>query len=476
MSANVEDLDWLLKYAEKRGFDYIEARHHALKIQDFNILNGLTTSVNQSESAGFSLRVVKDNIIYFFSSPSKEKIKEDLEYFHPLSARPWSNSFGKDEDIFVGEYKVTQKTPLDLVSLGEKIKFMKNVMKDVEGIKISSKILSFELIYIELFEKKDIITSDGASVHSEIPRVWNMYSIVMREGDRSINAFSDELGSTGGYEVLNSWNLQEYLSEKVKSFNEVIAKAKATPSSISDIVLSGQIAGIIAHESAGHPFEADRVLGREGAQAGMSYLTGRDIKSDRHFASESVSVVDDPTLPYSMGFFLSDDEGVRARRKFLIKDGMISELLYDRSTSSSFGVKSNGSVRTSDFTAEPIIRMSNTFFLPSSITFDEMIEDIREGVFIKSFMEWNIDDLRWSQRYVGLEAYEIKQGELGSPVLFPVFEANTGQIYNSIVAVDNNLSFYAGMCGKGEPSQVVPVWMGGPDLRLRGLSLKKLGD
>ncbi|WP_054838363.1 hypothetical protein [Sulfuracidifex metallicus] len=65
MSANVEDLDWLLKYAEKRGFDYIEARHHALKIQDFNILNGLTTSVNQSESAGFSLRVVKDNIIYF---------------------------------------------------------------------------------------------------------------------------------------------------------------------------------------------------------------------------------------------------------------------------------------------------------------------------------------------------------------------------------------------------------------------------
>lgn len=129
-----------------------------------------------------------------------------------------------------------------------------------------------------------------------------MYSIVMREGDRSINAFSDELGSAGGYEVLNSWNLQEYLSEKVKSFNEVIAKAKATPSSISDIVLSGQIAGIIAHESAGHPFEADRVLGREGAQAGMSYLTGRDIKSDRHFASESVSVVDDPTLPYSMGF------------------------------------------------------------------------------------------------------------------------------------------------------------------------------
>ncbi len=476
MSNRSDDVERILHYAEKRGFDYIESRYHSLDVQNFSVLNGVTTNVNFSLSSGFSVRVAKDNMLYFFSSPDEQKLKESLNYFHPIDAKPWTPSIEKNENLYKGNYEVAQKIPLDMISLEEKIRYMKGVTKEITDIKISSKIVSFEIDYIESMEVKDIVTSDGSKVHGKVPRVWNIYSIVMKNGDRSINSFADELGSSGGYEVVNSWNLSEYLSGKVKSFDEILSKGISPSTSTQDIVLSGQIAGIIAHESAGHPFEADRILGREGAQAGMSYLTGRDLSSDRSFGSEVVNVVDDPTLPYSMGFFLSDDEGITARRKFLIKNGMIDELLQSRITSAKFNVRSNGSVRASDFTGEPLIRMSNTFFLPSSIKFEEMIEDIDDGIFMKSFMEWNIDDLRWSQRYVGLEAYEIKKGELGSPILFPVIESNTNKIYNSIVAVDNTLSFYAGMCGKGEPSQGVPVWMGGPDLKLKGIKVKKLGD
>ena len=28
--------------------------------------------------------------------------------------------------------------------------------------------------------------------------------------------------------------------------------------------------------------------------------------------------------------------------------------------------------------------------------------------YMRSYMEWNIDDIRWGQRYVGLEAYLIE--------------------------------------------------------------------
>ncbi len=471
-----DDVLQLLKYAQEKGFNYVEARYHSLFMQNFSILNGVTTNVSVSDSTGFSLRVVKDDRLYFFSAPDVGKLKEQLSYFHPIGAEPWTHGIQENEDLFQGEYRVHQKTPLSMMSLEEKIRYMKGVIKDVTDIKVLSKLISIELDYIEAMETKEVMTSDGASVHAEVPRVWNMYSIVMRNGDRSINTFSDELGSSGGYETVNSWNLSEYLATKVRSFDEILNKGKSPPTKSKDIVLSGQIAGIIAHESAGHPFEADRVLGREGAQAGLSYLSGRDINSNKEFGSEVVNVVDDPTLPFSMGFFLADDEGIKARRKYLIKDGKITELLQSRFTASKFATKSNGSVRASDYTAEPIIRMSNTFFLPSTMDFTEIIEDIKEGIYMKSFMEWNIDDTRWSQRYVGLEAYEIKNGEMGGPVLHPVFEANTGQIYKSIVQVDNTLSFYAGMCGKGEPSQGVPVWMGGPNLRLSGISVKNMGD
>jgi TldD protein len=38
-------------------------------------------------------------------------------------------------------------------------------------------------------------------------------------------------------------------------------------------------------------------------------------------------------------------------------------------------------------------------------------------------------------------------------------------------AAGKELRFYPGMCGKGEPSQGVPVWFGGPDVRLRSVKL-----
>ncbi|MEM2739582.1 MAG: metallopeptidase TldD-related protein [Candidatus Bathyarchaeia archaeon] len=34
-----------------------------------------------------------------------------------------------------------------------------------------------------------------------------------------------------------------------------------SPSGIVDVVVGGEVAGLIAHESCGHPCEADRILG-----------------------------------------------------------------------------------------------------------------------------------------------------------------------------------------------------------------------
>jgi len=97
--------------------------------------------------------------------------------------------------------------------------------------------------------------------------------------------------------------------------------------------------------------------------------------------------------------------------------------------------------------------------MESSAPFEPLVK-------IKSYMEWNIDDMRLGQRYVGLEAYEIKHGELGDPLLFPVLEGNTDQLLKSVEEVNDSLQFFPGTCGKGDPDQPVPVWLGGPDMLL----------
>jgi TldD protein len=86
-------------------------------------------------------------------------------------------------------------------------------------------------------------------------------------------------------------------------------------------------------------------------------------------------------------------------------------------------------------------------------------------------MEWNIDDRRYNQRYVGLEAYMIENGEVTTPVRNPILEITTPGLYGSVDAVGKEVEFEASTCGKGEPSQGAPVWHGGPSIRLRKVRL-----
>ncbi len=183
--------------------------------------------------------------------------------------------------------------------------------------------------------------------------------------------------------------------------------------------------------------------------------------------SAQAYVSDDPTIPNSMGFYLYDDEGVKARKRRLITAGKFTEFLQNRQTAEIFGVNSNGSSCAVQFDREPIIRMANTFIEPGDWLFEEMLKETKKGVYIKSFMEWNIDDKRLNQRYVGLEAYRIQDGELKEAVKNPVFEITTPKYWGSIDARADDLQFTCGTCGKGDPMQGAPVFIGAPHIRLK---------
>ena len=270
-------------------------------------------------------------------------------------------------------------------------------------------------------------------------------------------------------EALKKWNLAEDAVSKTKELYEVLLKGKKVPKGEIDIICGPEVTGIATHESVGHPTEADRIFGRESAQAGESFVSPDLL--DTKYASEIVNVSDDPTIPSSYGYYLYDDEGVKARKKELIREGRATEFLHNRETASELGIKSNGSARAMCYSVEPIIRMSNTYFEPGDYSFDELLEDIKFGIYIKSFMEWNIDDKRVNQRYVGLEAYLIENGEIKHPVRQPVIETTTFELLKKLDARGRDLEFDAGTCGKGEPIQGVPVWMGGPHLRFRKLRI-----
>jgi TldD protein len=116
--------------------------------------------------------------------------------------------------------------------------------------------------------------------------------------------------------------------------------------------------------------------------------------------------------------------------------------------------------------------MANTFVQSGDMNEQEMFKDVKQGVYMKSFTEWNIDDKRFNQRYVGREAYLIEKGELKYPIARPVIETTTQIFWSAVDAVSKKVEYDAASCGKGDPMQGMPVYTGGPIIRLREVHVK----
>lgn len=440
--------------------EYSEARLEEEIKRVYILKNGKFESSIEENSKGIGIRVIENGATFLsLTDLSKKKIREGLKEALK-EARISSTISLADEKAYKINYKVLGDLPSE-----EKIKeFLLDLDKRVNLPWIKSRIF----VLTNSITKKYFTNSDSSKIYSEIQRFHLEYNLIAKDGNK-IEQRNFFFGSSGGWKDFLKLKAEEAVESEARKMIKII-HARKNKKGRYDVILAPELVGIMVHESCGHPLEADRILGREAAQAGESYAKIDSI--GKKIGSEKVTIVDDPTVKGSYGFYLFDDEGVKARRKFLIKNGIINEFLLNRETALVLKTKSNGSARAMNFAREPIIRMSNTFMLPGDYKLDEMIEDVKKGIFVKSFTEWNIDDVRWNEKYVGFEAYEIENGEIKDFFRRPVIETTTEELYSKVDACSKDLQFVAGTCGKGEPMQGVPVWMGGPHIRIRSLTVK----
>ncbi|MGC8974010.1 MAG: TldD/PmbA family protein [Thermoproteus sp.] len=311
--------------------------------------------------------------------------------------------------------------------------------------------------------EKWVVTSDGANAYSKVPRVFVFGLLIGHEPSKG--SLQRDV-SAGGTSARSLEGFDEFVAEESRKVVELLDKARAAPPGRYDLVFSPEMAGIFVHESVGHPFELDRIFGREGAEAGESYVKPQNLAVE--VGSGLVNVVDDPTIPGTYGFYLVDEEGVPARPKWLLRGGKAAEFITNRQYAAVVGVHSNAGARASAFDREPIPRMSNTYLVPGDWKPEEIIRDTKRGIYVASYTEWNIDDVRQAGRYGFFEAYMIENGELKEPVR-GFLEVDTKELWSNVDAVGRDFKLYVGTCGKGNPPQGVPVTMGGPTFRSRNL-------
>ncbi len=465
---------------DARGRDpsYAEARFQSDVRESIMMKNGVPEASVFEENRGLSVRVIVDRSLGFASTNflSRRSVRDTVERAFKM-ARAASKTIQNGVEMSqseLGRDKVEVKPRIKFanVDLESQIRLLKEA--DGEAVSAAAKnktTIPGRILTMDTWTtEKILITSDGAYISSFTPRAALYFLLTAYSPQKGSVQRSLNLGEVGGWEVVEKWNLPKLFSDEGTMLSKVLLKAVKPPDGQMDLVLGPEVVGIISHESCGHPGEADRVLGREAAQAGETYLKAESL--GMQVGTEHVNVVDDPTLNGSFGFYTYDEEGVKARRRVLIKEGIINEFLQNRETAAVFGVESNGASRSVAFNREPIVRMANTFVEPGDYAQEELFEGVKHGVYVKNFMEWNIDDRRFNQRYVGLEAYRIENGDLKEMVRNPIIELTTVGLWSAIDAVGKDLEFQAAYCGKGDPMQGIPVWTGGPHIRLRNINLR----
>ena len=315
------------------------------------------------------------------------------------------------------------------------------------------KIQTSNISYSDGQKKTTFASSEGAYIEqNRIDISARITAIAAQDGN--VRQIGLSIGSKGDFAVV------EGLQEQVKGIAQRAVGLLSAPQAAGGeytVVLDPVLAGVFVHEAFGHLSESDHVYENQKL---------RDIMVlGRKFGGKHLNIVDGAAVPGLRGSYKYDDEGVPASRTYLIREGTLEGRLHSRETAAKMGEKPTGNARAISYSFPPIVRMTNTFIEPGSMSFEDMIHDIKEGIYAKDWYGGTTSLEMFT--FSAAEAYMIRDGKVAELLQPVMLSGNVFATLNNIDAIGNDLDMnQGGGCGKAGQSPL-PVSNGSPHIRIQ---------
>lgn len=258
-----------------------------------------------------------------------------------------------------------------------------------------------------------------------------------------------------GYELIEEADLQREASRVAAQAVEKV-KAPVVDAGQYDLVLDPEHLSLTIHESCGHPSELDRALGYEANYAGTSFLTTEKLGTFR-YGSPHVNLVADNTEPETLAATGYDDDGVSCQQWDVIRDGIFVGYCTNREVAPKIGAtRSRGSNRADGWGSVPIVRIANIGLEPGAATVEQLIADVKRGIYIEGHGSYSIDQRRYNFQFGGDAFWLIEHGRRTHMVRDVIYHGITPEFWNSCDGVaDRSARRRYGFitCGKGQPGQ-----------------------
>jgi TldD protein len=108
--------------------------------------------------------------------------------------------------------------------------------------------------------------------------------------------------------------------------------------------------------------------------------------------------------------------------------------------------------------------MSNTYLAPGDMSFEELLEDIKDGIYLKGSRGGQVDTGKGNFQFNATEAYKIENGELKDHYRDVSLSGNILETLMGVDAIGSDFKLSVGFCGKD--GQTAPVGDGGPHTKI----------
>lgn len=423
--------------------------------------DGTLKQANVDSTQGFGLRaVIGEAAGYAHASELSEgAMKRAADTVRAVKA-----GHNGAEQIFgapakAGTSLYVEDNPLNEFTVEGKIELLKQIDAYVRGRDERVKQVSVSLA--GEWQAVQILRGDGAEAEDIRPLVRLNISVVVEQDGRM------ERGSygCGGRSSYGDFVTREQWQ---KAADEALRQAMVNLESIPvaagemDVVLGPGWPGVLLHEAIGHGLEGD--FNRKKTSA-FSGLMGQQI------AAKGVTVVDDGTIAGRRGSITVDDEGTPGQYNTLIEDGILVGYMHDRMNARLMGVQPTGNGRRESYESQPMPRMTNTYMLAGEQTQEELIAQVKNGIYAVNFGGGQVDITSGKFVFSASEAYKIEDGKVTAPVKGATLIGNGSDALTKIKGVGNDLELDPGIGTCGKDGQSVPVGVGQPSLLMSGLTV-----
>jgi len=459
------DLERYLAEALSAGGDYADLYFEYHTSTSLSLDESLIKSATQGISAGCGVRVISgERTGYAYTDDlSPERILRAAHTAALIASGPTKQPIVSLKDQAGGHMLYAVASPSVDAEVAAKVELLHRLDRSARGY--DSRIVQVRAGYADELRRILVVGSDGVLASDSQPLARMSAFCIAKDGRNSARGTSGG-GGRVGIEYFQQEKTPEYFAHEAARQAIIQLDARETPAGEMEVVLGPGWPGVLLHEAVGHGLEADFNRKKTSAFAG---LIGKRV------ASETVTVVDDGTMPSRRGSINVDDEGSATQRTVLIEDGILKGYISDKLSSRLMGIADTGNGRRESYEHIPMPRMTNTYMLSGQDDPGDIIKSVKRGLFAVNFGGGQVDITNGKFVFSASEAYLIEDGQITAPVKNATLIGNGPDVLTRVSMVGNDLQLDEGVGTCGKDGQSVPVGVGMPTIKVDRLTVGGTG-